>query len=280
MVYISRSGCTGGRAGAGFIGEQTAFYPVHDHCTDGTAGNLSQAEGFGEDAFKNSGKQKDIFEDRDQCDCEEAACHDGDDHIQNLYRCISSQNDDGGNGSQKDGCHQRRDAEGIFHGGGHGVADDLTDTAPTDQTGQGKQYCHDGIPHFLGLFSSFSCGEYVDISCGAAAKAAIQGVFFLIDLRQCCFHISGGGAGQSGYPHPENSTCTAHGNGGDHTGQIAHADTGRSGNDQSLQAGKAVFVVACLFFQCHTQHFREQANLQETAADSEIDAGRHQNQNQ
>ena len=60
-----------------------------------------------------------------------------------LTVAIFSQNNDGRDCDQNNRCVKRRNMEGIFYGRGNRISNNLTDPAPADQAGKGKQYCQD-----------------------------------------------------------------------------------------------------------------------------------------
>ena len=77
-------------------------------------------------------------------------------NIQYFYRCIFPQHDDCSQSHKKNSRKKRRDGKCIIKGRGYGIADNLTDSAPTEQTGQGKQDTDDTA------FFSF-CKKIMDI---------------------------------------------------------------------------------------------------------------------
>ncbi len=70
----------------------------------------------------------------------------------------------------------------------HGVADYLTDTAPADQTGNGKQNSRQNVSFFL-LEVVFN--QIVNVVGRTAAVAAVQRIFFFVKLCERSFDKRG-----------------------------------------------------------------------------------------
>ena len=94
VVTLCGCGGTGGRAGAGLVGEEAPLDAVHHHCTEAAAHSLPQAEGLREDAGKNAGQLGQVGEDDPEGHDEVAARHDGDDDVKAPDGGLLPQDDD------------------------------------------------------------------------------------------------------------------------------------------------------------------------------------------
>ena len=101
-----------------------------------------------------------------------------------------------------------------------------------------------------------------------------------MELGQGGLDECGGRADDGGDPHPEHRACAACGNRGHNAHHVAHAHAGGGGDDQGLEAGEGVLLLAVLLFNGQADHLREEADQDKTGADGKVDTGRDQDQNQ
>ena len=80
--------------------------------------------------------------------------------------------------------------KGIFKGRRDGVADDLADAAPADESGDSEKDCSHRPPAAASLLDE----KMMDIVSRTAPVAAVQRILFLIDLCQCSFREGSGRA--------------------------------------------------------------------------------------
>ena len=274
VTFCGGSGAWSG-AGTGFIRKQTTLYTVHQNSTKTAGCHLTKSEGFLKNACKHRRNLTEVDCDDKQCDKEIADCHDRNYKIQHLYGCIFPQYDDCRKNHQHDTGVKRRNGKCIFKRRSHGVADYLTDTAPADQTGNGKQNSRQNVSFFL-LEVVFN--QIVNVVGRTAAVAAVQRIFFFVKLCERSFDKRGRRADDSRHPHPEHSTCASGGDCSDNADQISHTDTCCGGNDQCLKRRKAAFFF--FLFRQGTDHVREQTDGKKTCPDRKIDAGWDQQKNQ
>ena len=83
-------------------------------------------------SFENSASN--IFQDNKYRDRKIADRHNRYDHVKHFYRRIFPKDDHRRDRNQYDRCVEWRDAKCIFKGRCHGIADDLADAAPADQS--------------------------------------------------------------------------------------------------------------------------------------------------
>lgn len=233
MIRFRSGRCTGGGAGAGFVGEQSPFYAIHEHCAKASCNCLPQAESLRENLPEYGGQGRCVFQNNKQCDYKVAPGHNGYQDVQYLDCGMFAQYDDCGQDHQHNGCVQGRNPEGVIKGRGNGVTDYLADTTPADQAGYGKEYGDQAAPALRWFPALY---KIMDIISRSAAISAVERVFFFMELCQGCLCKCSGGADQCREPHPEYGACAACGNGGYYTDQVAHAYPCGGGNDQCLQA--------------------------------------------
>ena len=276
MADVRRRGRAGRGARARLIGEQATLGAVHNDRADAAAHDLTDAERLGEDAPEHRRELARVLDDNKDRDEEIARRHDRHHDIQHLDRGVLAQHDDRRDRDEHDRGVKRRHLKRVLKGGRDRVADDLADAAPAEQAGQRKQHRKHRMPALAaGLHEQF-----VDIICRAAPVAAVERVFFLVELRQRRLDKGGGRAEQGDHPHPEHRACAARGDRRDHADQIAHADTAGGRNDQRLQAGNAL-ALRTVFFLCRdAHHLREQPERQEPRAHGKINARRDQDDHQ
>ena len=276
MAHLRRRGGAGGGSGAGLVGKQAPLHAVHQHGAKAAGHRLPQAEGLLEDPLKNRRQQRRVFQNQHDGHEEVAPGHDGHQHIQHLHGGVFPENDDRRQSHQHHRGVNRRDAEGVFKGGGDGVADDLADAAPAGEAGQGEQHGGDAA---AGAAPPPGGEVVVDVVGGAAPVAAVEGVRLFVELCQGGLDEGGGGANEGGQPHPEHRSGAAGGDGRHHADEVAHAHPGGGGDDEGLPAGDGAAVSAALFRR-HPQHFGKQADWQKAGAEREIDAGGDEQQYQ
>ena len=109
------------------------------------------------------------------------------------------------------------------------LSDDLTDSAPADQSRNGEQN-GDDRPFEL-LFAHLFC-KVVNVVGRTAVVAAVEGVFSFVRLRQRAFNERGGRTENGDQPHPEYRTRATRRDGGDDAHQVSHADASGGGNDE------------------------------------------------
>lgn len=120
----------------------------------------------------------------------------------------------------------------------------------------------------------------MDVVGRTAAVAAVERILLAVDLSQCALCKSSGGAKQSKKPHPEYRTGTAGRNSSDNADQIAHADTGGSGNNESLKSGNTARLRMFVFLHGDLDHMRKLADQDKPGADCKIDPCRNQKKHQ
>ena len=269
-------GCrTGSRAGTGFIGEQSSFHSIHENGAETAGHRLAHTKGFFKDPGKNAGKQTVIDCDDKERDEEVADGHNGDNGIQNLYGCMLPENDDSRNDHQKDARVKGRDGKSVLKRRSDRVTDNLTDAAPADQAGDGKQYRKQHVSFFP---SQPFLHQMMDIIGRASAVSAIERILFFVQLGKSRFNKCCGRTDDGGDPHPENGSGTAGRDSSHDTYQIAHTHTGGGGYDERLEGGEAVFV-AFRSFQ-RPEHIRKEPDRKKTGPDGKKDTGRDQKQDQ
>ena len=276
MIGFGGSGGAGRGAGAGLVGEQAALDAVHQHRAKAAGSHLPQAERLGKDAPEDVGQQRRILEDEEDGEEEVRAGHDGHQHVEHLDGRIFAQHDDRSDGDQQDGGVQRRDAEGVLEGGGHGVADHLADAAPADEAGRREAHGEHRAPE-LPAAPSFRQG--VQIAGGTAAGAAVERVQLLVQVGQRGLDERGGRAEQRRHPHPEHRARAAGGDRRDDADQIAHAHARGGGDDERLHAGEGGMAARPLFHG-NPRHCGQQAHGQKARAEGEVCAGGHQQHDQ
>ena len=190
MAGISGGSCAGGGAGTGLIGKETPLHAVHQDCAK-TAGNcLTDAKGLFKNALEHGGDDSDIFDDQEEGDGKVTGGHDGNQHVENFNGGVFAENNDSGQQNKDNRRIDRRNAESILKSGRDGIADDLADPTPADETGDGKQHSEKRVapasaPHLL--------HKMVNVVSRTAPVAAVKGVLFLMELCQSGLDESGGG---------------------------------------------------------------------------------------
>ena len=284
MADISGSGSTWSRSASGLIRKQTAFDPVHQHGTESTGSHLTKTKSFFKNPLEHRRECTDIFDDDKQCDQEITAGHDWNNDIQDVNGGIFAKNNDRSHNDEEDRGVQRRNVKCILYGGTYGVADNLTDAAPADQARDRKQNRDQAVTFLFCrsvlLFRFFLCHKIVDVVGRTAAVAAVERILLAVDLSQCALCKSSGGAKQSKKPHPEYRTGTAGRNSSDNPDQIAHADTGGSGNNESLKSGNTARLRMFVFLHGDLDHMRKLADQDKPGADCKIDPCRNQKKHQ
>ena len=123
-------------------------------------------------------------------------CHKGDHDIENPRSGIFPKYDNGSKQNKEYRGIERLHGKCIFKGRGHGIADYLADSRPANQTGQGKKQGNDASllrDSFLQLLSRLIVKEKImDVIGRPATKAAIKGIFPLMELRKGRFNKGGG----------------------------------------------------------------------------------------
>ena len=273
--FRSRRGA-GRRTGARLVGEQAALHAVHHHRADAAAHDLAHAERLGEDAAKDRRQRRDVGEDDDDGHQEVQARHDRHNDVEHLDRRVPAQDDDRRDRHQRDGGVERVDAEGALDGAGDGVADDLADAAPADEAGEREQRRDDGLPAHP--VAELTLHKRMDVVRRAAAEAAVERVFLLIQLGKRRLDVGRRSADQRHHPHPEPSARAAGGDPRDDAAQVAHAHARGGGDDQGLHAGDRLAVLLALFKR-DAHHLRQHAQAHEARAQGEVNARGHQKQN-
>ena len=120
----------------------------------------------------------------------------------------------------------------------------------------------------------------MNIISRTSAVAAVQGVFFFVELRQDGLHEGRGGADEGDKPHPEHRARPAGGDGRHDADEVSHAHPGGGGDDQGLHAGDGVLVRAPFILQRDPDHFREKAEREAPRPYGQIDSRRNQDENQ
>ena len=275
---IPRRSGAGGGAGAGLVGKQPPLHPVHDHRAKAPRRGLAQTERLLKDAAEHIGQDGDIHTDEDEGDDKVAGRHDGHQHIQHPHGGVLPQYDGGGQGCQHNSGVNGLDVKGVLEGGGHGVGDDLADAAPADQAGDGKQRRQNRVPPQFPAPPLLD--KAVDIIGRPSPPAAVQRVFFLMELGQGGLNESGGRADQRRNPHPEHRPRPPGGNGCHHPDQVAHAHPGGGGNNEGLDAGDGAPLPVGPLFRRRPKHLREQPDGQHPGADGKKDARGDEQRNQ
>ena len=273
MVHICSSGGVGCGTTAGLIGEQAALDAVHQGCAESAGHDLTQTEGLLNDAGEDAGQQGCVLDDDHEGDQDVGNRHDGDHDIQDLDGGVLTQDDHRSQSHQEHSGIDGLDVESVFKGGGDGVADDLADAAPADEA------CHaeeDGQNVLLAVLAV----EILEVMGGAAAIAAVDGVLFLVQLGQGGFHECGGGADDGSDPHPEDRACAAGGDRRHDADHVAHANTGGSGDDESLETGEGAALSLFPPAEGQTEHFREASDQDKLGTDGKENTSRDQQEDQ
>ena len=189
MADVGGSGGAGGGTASCFIGKQAPLGAVHDDCSDSSADCLAQTKGLLKDSGEDLGQHSCISYDNIQRNNEIEGRHHRDHKIQHLYRSMLAQDNDCSQSHQRHSGVKRRDVKGVPEGGGNGISDDLTDAAPADEAGEGKQG-RDGRALSRTLLSG---KQLMEIVGRAAPVSPIERVFFLIQLGQGSLDKGGGG---------------------------------------------------------------------------------------
>ena len=162
------------------------------------------------------------------------------------------ENDDCRNDHQKDACVKGR-MESVLKRRSDRVTDNLTDAAPADQAGAGKQYRKQHVSFFP---SQPFLHQMMDIIGRSSAVSAIERILFFVQLGKSRFNKCCGRTDDGGDPHPENGSGAAGRNSSHDTYQISHPHPGGGGYDERLEGGEAVFA-AFRSFQC-PEHIRKE----------------------
>ena len=279
MICIRRGRRTGRGTAARLIREETALHAVHQHRTETARHDLPETERLRENAPEDRRQKAYVPHNHKDCHCKVDARHEGDNQIQYLGGRVFPKHNHSRNRDQHDGRVERRNPERVLKGRGDRIADDLADTAPADQRRNRKENRDKvSLAAELGLGFDLRLGarplpdtalqeKVVDIVRRAAPVTAVERVLLLVELGERRFDKGRRSADDCGDPHPEDRTGTARRDSRDHTDQIAHADTGRSRDNERLHAREPSArgigrVPALLLFQQYGNHLREQAERQ------------------
>lgn len=116
----------------------------------------------------------------------------------------------------------------------------------------------------------------MDIVSRSAPVATVKGIWLFVFLCQRCLHISRRRTKKCHQPHPEHGACSSGRNSGNYANQIAHADSGGSGDDQGLERRKTVFRF--LFLPERADHLWKIPDWQKAGPYGEKDACGNQQQ--
>ena len=264
-----RRGSTGVGRGThtGLVREEASLDAEHHTGTGKAAKDGFEVECILHDDCEHAGKSCDIGDDHKETDRDIQSCHDRNKYRRNLSNDVACKEDvEGRHRKHKTDCSRKNTTLqiGCIHGERrHDIVGLQTIKAECERCDQGNRK-DDAQP------------SGVECSLNIIGRSALEGVafFFLIDLRQCTFDISGCGAQNRHEPHPESSAGTAENDRSGDACHIAGADAGCCGDHQCLERRYA--FVAFFLFHHAVERVLKEADLHKACANSEVDAASRQ----
>lgn len=188
VIAVGSGSGTWGRAGAGFIREESALDSVHQHSAKSTGNCLTKPKCLREDAGEDRWEKRQISGDDEERDHEKSARHDRHEEIEEPDCRISLKHNDRGEDHENDRRDKWRDLKRILKCRAYRVADDLADATPADQTGDCKQTGNQGVRL---LSAGFLLYKMVDVVGRSAVVSTVERIRLLVFLGENCLDKCG-----------------------------------------------------------------------------------------